>query len=223
MSHFDSRVRRISLAPFARVSHVDSRVKEISLDTFASGLSEENLGCLIISGFGYPKLGEEDVRPPDAAVQLGYSAVIAMVNSNESCRKAWQSSVETNEKDRSILVQDRLNPKNHTKTDDERAAALLNLPNVSAVIVHDAPGSWPVIAALHEAVTRDHPDNDILAYFAKASYNPPSRGEQMARELGMPIFPGQINESRTPVPQDNLPETPGFKFSESCRIYVPSR
>jgi hypothetical protein len=197
-------------------------VQEISLDTFASGLSEENLGCLIISGFGYPKLGEEDVRPPDAAVKYGYNAVIVMVNSNKSCRKAWERSVEDNKSNPSILVQDRLNPENYTE-DDERAAALLNLSNVGSVIVHDAPGSWPVTAALHEAVKRYHPDNDILAYFAKASYNPPSRGEQMARELGMPIFPGQINESRTPVPQDNLPETPGFKFSESCRIYVPSR
>lgn len=221
MSHFDSRVRRISLAPFARVSHVDSRVKEISLDTFASGLSEENLGCLIISGFGYPKLGEEDVRPPEAAVQLGYSAVIAMVNSNESCRKAWERSVEDNKSNPSILVQDRLNPENYTETDDERAAALLNLPKVGAVFVHDAPGSWPVIAALHEAVKSYHPDG-ILAYFAKESY-PNSRGKQMARELGMPTFSGPINESRTPVPQDNLPETPGFQFSESCRIYVPSR
>jgi len=201
------------------MSHFDSRVKEISLATFARGLSEQHL---IVSGFNYPEWTEADVRPPEAAVQHGYSAVIAIVNSNQSCKEAWKRSVKANENDRSILVQDRLNPKNHTKTDDERAAALLNLPKVGAVFVHDAPGSWPVTAALHEAVKRYHPDNDILAYFAKASYNPPSRGEQMAREL-MPIFPGQINESRTPVPQDNLPETPGFKFSESCRIYVPSR
>jgi len=205
------------------MSHVNFRVERISLATFASGLSEENLGCLIISGFDYPKLGEEDVEPPEAAVQLGYSAVIAMVNSNKSCEEAWQRSVEANEIDRSIPVQDRLNPENYTETDDERAAALLNLSNVRAVFVHDAPGSWPVIAALHEAVTRDHPDNDILAYFAKASYNPPSRGEQMARRLGMKIFSGPINESRTPVPQDSLPETPEFEFSKSCRIYVPSR
>jgi hypothetical protein len=203
------------------MSHFDSRVKEISLDTFASGLSEENLGCLIISGFGYPKLGEEDVKPPEAAVQLGYRNVIAIVNSNQSCREAWERSVEDNKSNPSILVQDRLNPENYTETDDERAAALLNLSNVGYVIVHDAPGSWPVIAALHEAVTRYHPDG-ILAYRAKESY-PNSRGEQMARRLGMKIFSGPINESRTPVPQDSLPETPEFEFSKSCRIYVPSR
>jgi len=203
------------------MSHFDSRVRRISLDTFASGLSEENLGCLIISGFGYPKLGEEDVRPPEAAVQLGYRNVIAIVNSNQSCREAWERSVEANKNDRSIPVQDRLNPENYTE-DDERAAALLNLPNVSAVIVHDAAGSWQVMAALHKAVTREHPDDNRLAYFAKESYLL-SRGEQMARRLGMKIFSGPINESRTPVPQDSLPETPEFEFSKSCRIYVPSR
>ncbi len=192
------------------MSHVNSRVKEISLATFARGLSEENLGCLIISGFGYPKLEEEDVRPPDAAVQLGYRNVIAIVNSNKSCREAWERT-----------GQDRLNPENYTE-DDERAAALLNLPNVSAVIVHDAAGSWQVMAALHEAVEENHPGDCKLAYFAKSSY-PNSRGNQTARELGMEVFPGQINESRIPVPQNNLPETPGFEFSESCRIYVPSR
>ena len=219
MSHFDSRVRRISLAPFARVSHVDSRVKEISLDTFASGLSKKHL---IVSGFNYPEWTEEDVRPPEAAVDCGYNnAVIAIVNSNKSCRKAWERSVEDNKSNPSILVQDRLNPENYTE-DDERAAALLNLPNVSAVIVHDAAGSWQVMAALHKAVTREHPDDNRLAYRAKESY-PNSRGNQTARELGMEVFSEQINASRTPVPQDNLPEIPGFEFSESCRIYVPSR
>jgi hypothetical protein len=118
-------------------------------------------------------------------------------------------------------VQDRLNPKNHTKTDDERAAALLNLSNVGFVIVHDAPGSWPVIAALHEAVTRDHPDDDILAYRAKEPYEM-SRGKQTAEQL-MPIFSDQINDSRIPVPQDSLPEIPEFEFSKYCSIYVPSR
>ena len=189
------------------MSHVNSRVKEISLATFARGLSKKHL---IFSGYGL-EWTEKDVELPEEAVKYGYNAGIAMVNSNQSCREAWERT-----------GQDRLNPENYTE-DDERAAALLNLPNVSAVIVHDAAGSWQVMAALHEAVEENHPGDCKLAYFAKASYNPPSRGEQMARELGMPIFPGQINESRTPGPQDNLPETPGFKFSESCRIYVPSR
>ncbi len=200
------------------MSHVNSRVKEIPLDPFARRLSKKHL---IFSGFGYHKWTKKDVELPEEAVDLGYRAVIAIVNSNQSCKEAWQRSVEANEKDGSILVQDRLNPENYTE-DDERAAALLNLPNVSAVIVHDAPGSWPVIAALHEAVTRDHPDDDILAYRAKKPYEM-SRGEQKARELKMQIFSDQINDSRTPVPQDNLPETPEFQFSESCRIYVPSR
>ena len=200
------------------MSHVDSRVKEISLDTFASGLSEQPL---IVSGFGYPEWKEKDVELPDAAVKYGYRAVIAMVNSNKSCEEAWQRSVEANEIDRSIPVQDRLNPENYTETDDERAAALLNLSNVRFVFVHDAPGSWPVIAALYEAVKRYHPDYDI-AYRAKKPYAN-SRGKQTAEQLGMKIFSGPINESRTPVPQDSLPETPEFEFSESCRIYVPSR
>ncbi len=186
----------------------NSGVKETSLATFARGLSEKHL---IVSGFGYPKWTEKDVRLPETAVRCGYCAVIAIVNSTQSCREAWERT-----------GQDRLNPENYTETDDKRATELLYLPNVRAVIVHDAPGSWPVIAALHEAVEENHPGDCKLAYRAKKPYTK-SRGAQTAEQLRIPTFSDQIDESRTPVPQDNLPETPGFQFSESCRIYVPSR